>query len=492
MSAPLFSFDSTFCSGCKACVMACKDKHGLEVGRQWRRVYEIGAGGWQPHGEGAWQPNFSAYYLSLACNHCERPICVEVCPSNAMHTRPDGLVLIDASRCLGCLYCAWACPYGAPQYHAAAGVMTKCTYCVEETEQGLPPACVAACPMRTLEAEASGQRSAFSELTTEAVNGLLPRIERMRENTSGLDGGSSRGEAGRQTPLNPFIPLTAPRLAFQPHPSAGRPEERVVNAEEVSHPSESPLALVLFTVLVPLAVGLFALLGAAQTFSPVPPPAWNLWLPVICLVLAMGVSLLHLGHPLRAPLALAGWRHSWLSREILFAGLTTFGATAVAAVAASGGRLTELLPGLFVATLAGGGLTLYSIGRVYRLGSVPHWDGPLPQLGLWLSTVALGLLAGGALFGGEALPETGALLLLVSALLAGRDLRRVRALCPGLFSPRPYPQLARVWRWRLLLAVLCAPLVHFGLAWLALPLALAAEALGRLGFYWSHPNGGKH
>ncbi len=145
-----FYFDSSSCSGCKACQMACKDKHGLRVGLLWRRVYEVIGGAWERRGA-AWTNSVFAYNVSMACNHCERPICVEVCPTRAMHKRADGIVLLDPARCVGCRYCSWACPYGAPQYDAQVGRMTKCTLCADNLDQGLAPSCVAACPLRALD-----------------------------------------------------------------------------------------------------------------------------------------------------------------------------------------------------------------------------------------------------------------------------------------------------------------------------------------------------
>lgn len=150
MSRLAFYFDAAGCSGCKACQVACKDKHHLPAGVRWRRVYEVTGGGWEAQGD-AWRSTVFAYNLSMACNHCERPICAEVCPTRAITKGKDGLVLIDGDRCMGCRYCEWACPYGAPQYDAGAGVMTKCTFCADELEAGNPPACVAACPLRVLE-----------------------------------------------------------------------------------------------------------------------------------------------------------------------------------------------------------------------------------------------------------------------------------------------------------------------------------------------------
>jgi anaerobic dimethyl sulfoxide reductase subunit B (iron-sulfur subunit) len=145
-----FYFDARFCSGCKACQVACKDHNHLPIGLLWRRVYEIVGGGWQENG-GAWTQDVFAYNLSIACNHCAKPICVEVCPASAITVRPDGIVLLNSDLCIGCRLCSWACPYSAPQYDADAGYMTKCNFCIENIEAGIPPACVSACPMRVLD-----------------------------------------------------------------------------------------------------------------------------------------------------------------------------------------------------------------------------------------------------------------------------------------------------------------------------------------------------
>ena len=199
-----FYFDSSACSGCKACQMACKDRHSLPVGLLWRRVYEVAGGNWKRSGQ-AWVSSVFAYNVSLACNHCEEPICAEVCPARAITKRADGIVLLDSTKCVGCKYCAWACPYGAPQYNAETGCMTKCTFCVDDLEAGLPPSCVAACPLRALD---FGERAELED---------------------------RYGSLDAVYPL-PEPDLTEPALVITPHQDAARAghgSARVGNWEEV-------------------------------------------------------------------------------------------------------------------------------------------------------------------------------------------------------------------------------------------------------------------
>src|SRR5512142_2610938 len=154
-----FVLDASSCTGCKACQVACKDKNQLPLEVLWRRVYEVTGGAWKQEGA-AWSSTLFAYNLSLSCNHCVHPKCAGVCPVDAYTVRDDGIVLLDTSKCIGCGYCAWACPYEAPQYDSALGVMTKCDFCYDNLEMGLAPACVSACPLRVLDyAEVDGGRA---------------------------------------------------------------------------------------------------------------------------------------------------------------------------------------------------------------------------------------------------------------------------------------------------------------------------------------------
>ena len=145
-----FYIDSSKCTGCKTCQLSCKDNKDLDVGVNYRRVYEFAGGNWVKDGD-AWQQDIFSYYLSIACNHCSEPACAKVCPSGAMRKREDGFVVVDTETCIGCKYCSMACPYGAPQYNAEKGHMTKCDGCYERVADGKQPICVESCPLRALE-----------------------------------------------------------------------------------------------------------------------------------------------------------------------------------------------------------------------------------------------------------------------------------------------------------------------------------------------------
>lgn len=150
INSPAFFMDTQICTGCKTCMVACRDKHDLALGIRWRRVYEFGGGTFVPHKDGTYTQDVFTCYLSIGCNHCHDPICVESCPTKAMNKTKSGIVCIDESRCVGCRYCEWACPYSAPQFDPSRGVMTKCDFCRDDILEGRSPACVAACPTRAL------------------------------------------------------------------------------------------------------------------------------------------------------------------------------------------------------------------------------------------------------------------------------------------------------------------------------------------------------
>ncbi len=149
-----FYFNASACTACKACQVACQDKNNLPAAMRWRRVVSYGGGSWvpDPQNAGLMLPNnVFVYSISSACYHCVNPLCAEVCPAAAISKKDNGLVLINQDQCIGCRYCEWACPYGAPTYDQTRAVMTKCTGCDDLVAQGQNLACVDACVMRALE-----------------------------------------------------------------------------------------------------------------------------------------------------------------------------------------------------------------------------------------------------------------------------------------------------------------------------------------------------
>jgi Fe-S-cluster-containing dehydrogenase component len=151
--------DLNVCVGCHACVTSCK---------QWNTSGSAGplvderAYGADPTGtffnrvqsfEVGTFPHTQTVHFPKSCLHCEDPPCVPVCPTGASYKRAeDGIVLVDPDKCIGCKYCAWACPYGVRELDEKRQVMTKCTLCVDRLyDVGLTPAerrpaCVSACP----------------------------------------------------------------------------------------------------------------------------------------------------------------------------------------------------------------------------------------------------------------------------------------------------------------------------------------------------------
>ena len=216
--------DLDICVGCHACAVACKewndggdfgplpdaDPYGAEPRGVWfNRVHsyavEPGAGReggiakprYAPSGNrtgGSTAPDSVrpvpvtaalTVHFPRSCLHCETPACVTVCPTGASYKRAeDGIVLVDADKCIGCQLCAWACPYGAREYSERKGTMQKCTLCVdriynETLEEGdRQPACVMACPTRARHfGDLGDAQSPVSRLVAERGGyGLMPEF----------------------------------------------------------------------------------------------------------------------------------------------------------------------------------------------------------------------------------------------------------------------------------------------------------------------------
>lgn len=134
--------DLNKCVGCLSCSVACKAVNNVPIGNFWNKVLRIGP---NPAYEGATVPDVEMYFLPVTCQHCQNPACVSVCPTGASHVLADGTVQIDKSKCIGCQFCAMACPYGVRYLNEEERVVEKCTLCEQITAAGGLPQCVIQC-----------------------------------------------------------------------------------------------------------------------------------------------------------------------------------------------------------------------------------------------------------------------------------------------------------------------------------------------------------
>lgn len=114
------------CIGCSSCRIACTRTHQENLNLTQAKAEDVAA--------------FPGH-----CRHCDRPACEAACPKDAIVKGPDGIVRRYPFRCIGCLSCAVACPFGAIQPMLLRNVTTKCDLCYQRLEEGLEPACVTTC-----------------------------------------------------------------------------------------------------------------------------------------------------------------------------------------------------------------------------------------------------------------------------------------------------------------------------------------------------------
>jgi len=170
-----FVIDTRTCIGCGQCVVACKQENGVPLDEEHTRTWverhavaqdgtvsvdapDAGIHGFpsEPVPAGVTQGSVEeTQFVPRLCMQCENSPCTAVCPVGATFRTPDGVILVDEQRCIGCGYCVVACPYGARYIVPAgartptgvAGVADKCTFCYHRITRGRDPACVEICPV---------------------------------------------------------------------------------------------------------------------------------------------------------------------------------------------------------------------------------------------------------------------------------------------------------------------------------------------------------
>jgi len=135
-----FYFDKQRCVGCRACEVICQVWNGSNQTVKWRGVTTATRGKY---------PDITSVNVSLACMHCADAPCVKACPRQALSKKDEsGTVVVDKQKCVGCMLCLWACPFGAPQL-GTDGKMEKCNFC-EERPLGMKRACEEICPTQAI------------------------------------------------------------------------------------------------------------------------------------------------------------------------------------------------------------------------------------------------------------------------------------------------------------------------------------------------------
>lgn len=385
-----FYFNADNCIACHACESACSEKNNLPPHIAFRSVGYV---------EGGTYPAYRRMNISMACNHCDDPVCLKGCPTRAYTKFAEyGAVLQDPDICFGCGYCTWVCPYNAPQLDPVAGHVQKCNMCVDRLEVGLKPACASACLggaldfgiIETTPENRDQLKTVIPGFPTPDIthpnirfqqSKTLPRemtrpdsmplrYERDEQGSANSAGGGTQGAADQG--LGKF--KTKVRELDKP---------RQWNLRKLRS-REDPL--VIFTLVTQAVVGVFLLLflGPMLGLDTLSSGAHPVLYPVLLFAMlgvetvALFLSTMHLGKPHRFYRAFNNLRYSPVSREV--AGVAVFfnllGAYSVLmAFPAWFEWLPQATSALFGwgAALAGP-LALYFMHRIYRIQARPFWN----------------------------------------------------------------------------------------------------------------------
>lgn len=274
-----FRFDINKCVACHACVVACVIENKTDMPLNWREINTFN----KFH-----HPNLPVFHYSLACNHCNDAPCMHNCPALA-YTRDllSGAITHTKNHCIGCKYCTWACPYDAPKFDQAKGIVEKCTFCVSRTDKGLKPACANLCPTGALDYVYSSIIS--PKLIGFESYGIGPSID--------------------------IIPLRKENMKPKIITETEDPLQVITDnpkESKISFKKEWPLYI--FTLsMACLVAWLFAFAFTGYKLNPM--------LFTAISTVAGFFSMLHLGKKQRAWRAVLNIKNSWLSREILSFGL---------------------------------------------------------------------------------------------------------------------------------------------------------------------------
>ncbi|MVF11357.1 4Fe-4S dicluster domain-containing protein [Ketobacter sp. MCCC 1A13808] len=369
-----FHFTADNCIGCHACEAACSEKNGNPAHISFRSVGYV---------EGGTYPDYKRMNISMACNHCDDPVCLKGCPTRAYTKHIEyGAVLQDPDTCFGCGYCTWVCPYNAPQLDPIQGQVSKCNMCVDRLEEGLKPACVSAC-------------------LGNALN--FGVIENLPEN---------REQILPQIPGFPDPAITNPNIRFQQIKSMPNEVTRtdsmpvkyhkgddgqfrsVVDEKEgqethwnIERLSSRENPLVIFTLSTQAVMGAFIALFLAPWLGMDSIAGFEssiMFIPMLAvfMVIQAGVlvlSTLHLGKPLRFYRGFNNLKYSPLSREALgvamfFAGMAGYTALKLVNIWLEWAIVEWLAQAAGAFALVSAVVGLWFMHNIYRIKARPFWN----------------------------------------------------------------------------------------------------------------------
>ncbi len=373
-----FYFNADNCISCHACESACSEKNDLPPHLAFRSVGYV---------EGGTYPNYARLNISMACNHCDDPVCLKGCPTRAYTKFAEyGAVLQDPDICFGCGYCTWVCPYNAPQLDTTKGHVQKCNMCVDRLEVGLKPACASACLAGALD-------FGVIETTPENRDQLKTQIPGFPDPE--ISHPNIRFQQTKSLPREMTRPDNIPvryerdeqgqnGFNTKVRGNGGKPEWNLGKLRSREDP------LVIFTLITQTVVGAFLILYLGPKFGlgELTVGAHPVLYPSLLLALlgiqtfALALSTMHLGKPHRFYRAFNNLRYSPVSREIagiaVFYNLLGVYTLLSALPVLFGWQPSSLINGLlsivgWCAVIAGP-VALYFMYRIYRIKARPFWN----------------------------------------------------------------------------------------------------------------------
>ena len=405
-----FEVDLDKCSGCKACVTACHSLNGLDDGEAWRDVGQLVSDDWR-------RPFQQT--VTTACHHCVDPGCLNGCPVLAYEKDPvTGIVRHLDDQCIGCQYCILKCPYDVPKYSKSRGIVRKCDMCSQRLAVGEAPACVQACPNEAIRITVVRHEDIQVEFRegSSRHHQALAKMSNVRNPKSEISQRLLTSAATtRWLPGAPEPGITLPTTRYISKQPLALDLISADAAEARLQPAHWPLVWML--ALTQLSAGAFALLP----FLPLTTQTPLAVLGLVCAVLGLTASIMHLGKPLKAWRSFLGLRRSWLSREIVAFGLFTPLATVTTiTLAMTPGH--RWITSLVCATALTGLLGVFCSGMIYHDTRRAFWIGAR-SIGKFLGTMLVFGLAAARLIAesnGDSVTWLGAMLALVATMkLAG-------------------------------------------------------------------------